>query len=205
MSLNIRKLQSLYKSDALSRAILDTLRVEGASQVPEVTEFGGGYVTVPAFAGLDEAKRTLAIVKALKAIEKTGCGTIITGRKGDNSRMSWDLEPEEIYAFATGGGEPLVELEVAVLPEAAPSRFPNLHTCVQSFGSTKPWPAPVVAAAQAGLWEDDVAPREWQERLDLLERTLKKLAPSLTGPRPAADRARSPLRSRRPRTRASRV
>lgn len=143
MSLNVRKLQSLYKSDAVSRAIIDTLREEGASQVPEVTEFGGGYVTVPAFAGLDETKRMVAIIKALKEIEKTGCGTFITGRKGDSSRMSWDLEPEEIYAFATGGGEPLVELELVALP--------------------------------------------------------------VIGPRPSADRARSPLPSRRPRTRASRV
>jgi hypothetical protein len=92
MPLNVRKLQSLYKSDAVSRAIIDTLREEGASQVPEVTELGGGYVNVPAFAGLDETKRTLAIVKAMKAIEKTGCGTFLTGRKGNDGRMSWDLE-----------------------------------------------------------------------------------------------------------------
>jgi len=167
----------------VSRAIIDTLREEGASQVPEVTEFGGGYVTVPAFAGLNEAKRQLAIIKALKAIEKTGCGSFIKAGEGNNSRMSWDLEPPEIYAFATGGGEPLVELEVATLPERASSRFPNLDTCVQFFASIKSWPAPVVAAAQAGLWEDDVAPRAWQARLDLLERALKKVAPSLTGRR----------------------
>lgn len=122
MSLNIRKLRSLYRSDAVSRAIIDTLKEEGASQVPEVTELGGGYVNVPAFAGLDERERVRAIIKALKAIQKTGCGTFITGRNGSNSRMSWDLEPEEIYAFATGGGEALVELEVATLPESGPVR-----------------------------------------------------------------------------------
>lgn len=222
MSLNVRKLQSLYKSDALSRAIIDTLGEEGASQVPEVTEFGGGSVYVPAFAGLDERKRTLAIIKALKTIEKTGCGTFIPEGNGGNSRMSWDLEPEEIYAFATGGGEPLVELEVATLPEHDPVRrgratlrFPNLDTCVQFFSSTKSWPAPVVAAAQAGLWKDDVAPPEWQRRLDRLERALEGVrhaAPEpppgparLTAPQPAADRVRSPLRSRRPRKRGSRV
>ena len=153
MSLNIRKLQSLYKRDAVSRAILDTLREAGASQVPEVTELGD--VMVPAFARLDERKRIFAIVKALKEIEKTGCGTFIAGRKGESSRMSWELEPEEIYAFATGGGEPLVELEVATLPDPAPSR--------------------------------------------------SRPAASLTAPRPNAGRARSPLPSRRPRKRASRV
>lgn len=121
MSLDIRKLQKLYESDAVSRAIIDTLEEEGASQTPEVTEFGGGYVNVPAFEGLDEKKRALAIIKALKAIEKTGCGTFIAGRDGKSSRMSWDLEPEEIYAFATGGGEPLVEVEVATLPARGPA------------------------------------------------------------------------------------
>ena len=195
MSLDIRKLQNLYKSDAVSRASLDTLNEEGASQYPEVTEFGGGFLNGTAFAHLDDRKRTLEIVKALKAIERTGCGTFITGREGASSSMSWDLEPEEIYAFATGGGEPLVELEVATLPKSAParrvgrgssqrlaagggpatSRFPSLDTCIEFFSSTKSWPAPVVAAAQAGLWDDDVAPPEWQARLDLLERALERV------------------------------
>lgn len=122
MSLNIRELQSLYAGDAVARAIIDTLKEEGASQVPEVTELGGGYLMVPAFTGLDERKHMQAIIKALMAIEKTGCGTFITGRDGEKTRMSWDLEPEEIYAFATGGGEPLVELEVATLPDRVASR-----------------------------------------------------------------------------------
>lgn len=122
MSLNVRKLQSLYKSDALLRAIIDTLNDEGASQVPEVTEFGGGSVMVPAFEGLDEKKRALAIVKALKTIEKTGFGTFIVGRNGEKTRMSWELEPQEIYAYATGGGEPLVEVDVAALPALGASR-----------------------------------------------------------------------------------
>lgn len=47
MSLDIQKLQNLYKSDALSRAIIDTLKEEGASQVPEVTELGGGAEGTP--------------------------------------------------------------------------------------------------------------------------------------------------------------
>jgi hypothetical protein len=134
----------------------------------------------------------LEIVRALKALHKTGCGTFITGREGEKSRMSWELEPEEIYAFATGGGAALVELEVAALPDhiparpvgrgrgqrararggAATPRFPNLDACLASFASTKPWPAPVEAAAQAGLWEDDVAPSEWQARLDGLARAV---------------------------------
>ena len=160
MSLDIQKLRNLYKSDAVSRAIIDTLNEEGASQYPTVTEFGGGFLNGTSFAPLDERKRALEIVKALKAIEKTGCGTFITGREGNPSSMSWDLEPEEIYAFATGGGEPLVEHEVATLPEPARSRLPNLDRCLQSRSSIKSWAAPVVAAARAGLWEDDVAPRE---------------------------------------------
>ena len=181
MSLDIQKLQNLYKSDAVSRAILDTLNDEGASQYHEVTEFGGGFLNGTAFADLDEKRRAQEIIKALKAIERTGCGTFITGREGKSSSMSWDLEPEEIYAFAIGGGEPLTEVEVATLPEPPParrggrgrgqrpaagggpavSRFPKLDTCIEFFSTTKSWPAPVVAAAQAGLWEDDVAPPEW--------------------------------------------
>ena len=75
-----------------------------------------------AFVLLDERRRAQAVVQAFKAIEKTGCGTFIAGREGARSRMSWDLEPEEIYAFATGGGEALVELEVATLPEKGAAR-----------------------------------------------------------------------------------
>lgn len=170
MSLDIQKLQSLYKRDALARAIIDTLEDEGASQVPEVTELGGGYVTVPAFATLDEKQCEREIIKALKAIQKTGCGTYIAAGDGKANRMSWDLEPQEIHAFATGGGEPLVEVEVATLPELG-KRFPNLETCVRS-APAKRWRAPVVAAARAGLWEDDVASAEWRKRLDRLQRAL---------------------------------
>ena len=124
MSLDVRKLQNLYKSDALSRAILDTLKEEGAAQVPELTELAGDLENVEEFARLDERERARAMIRTFKAIEKTGCGTFIAGRQGVGSRMSWDLEPEEIYAFATGGGEALVELEVATLPERAPGSSP---------------------------------------------------------------------------------
>ena len=58
--------------------------------MPEVTEFGGGYGNVPAFANLDERKRALEIIKALKAIQKTGCGTFIAGREDNNA----DAVPE---------------------------------------------------------------------------------------------------------------
>ena len=122
MSLDVRKLQNLYKSDALSRAILDTLKEEGAAQVPELTELAGDLENVEEFARLDERERARAMIRTFKAIEKTGCGTFIAGREGAASRMSWDLEPEEIYAFATGGGEALVEVEVATLPDPASAR-----------------------------------------------------------------------------------
>lgn len=56
--------------------------------MPEVTEFGGGYVTVPAFAKLDEKQREREIIKALKTIQKTGGGTFIAGRDGEANRMS---------------------------------------------------------------------------------------------------------------------
>ena len=105
MSLDLRKLQTLYNSDALARAILDTLKEEGAAQVPQVAELTGDCDNVKECAHLDESGRAQAVVRALKSIAKTGCGTFIGGREGDgSSRMSWDLEPEEIYAFATGGG-----------------------------------------------------------------------------------------------------
>ena len=122
MSLDVRKLQNLYKSDAFSRAILDTLKEEGAAQVPELAELAGDFENVEEFARLDERGRARAMIRTFKAIEKTGCGTFIAGRRGAASRMSWDLEPGEIYAFATGGGEALIELEVATLPEHAPPR-----------------------------------------------------------------------------------
>lgn len=117
MSLDVRKLQNLYKTDAISRAIIDSLALEGAAQVSEVAELGGEFENVLGFAGLDEKKRELAVIRALKAIHQTGCGTLIAGSSARNSRISWELEPEEIYAFATGAGQPLVEVEVATLPQ----------------------------------------------------------------------------------------
>lgn len=121
MSLDIRKLQTLYRDDALARAIFDTLAEEGAAQVPQVAELTGECENVKEFARLDERGRAQAIVRAFKAMAKTGCGTFIAGREGDgSSRMSWELEPEEIYAFATGAGEALVEVEVGTVPEQGP-------------------------------------------------------------------------------------
>lgn len=50
--------------------------------------------------------------------------------------------------------------------------FPNLRKCVAFYGDRwKPW---VIAAAEAGYFEDDVAPAAWEARLDALEKTLRK-------------------------------
>jgi len=46
----------------------------------------------------------------------------VARRERNKSRMSWELEPEETYALATGCGEALVEVEVATLPELGPVR-----------------------------------------------------------------------------------
>ena len=63
MRMNVQKLRRLPGRTPCRARASPRSREEGASQVPEVTEFGGGYVTVLAFAGLDERKRALAITR----------------------------------------------------------------------------------------------------------------------------------------------
>jgi DNA-binding XRE family transcriptional regulator len=50
--------------------------------------------------------------------------------------------------------------------------YPNLTKCIEFYGKEH-WPAFVIAAAKAGYYAEDVAPKEWPERLDSLEKLLK--------------------------------
>ena len=179
MAIKQARLQKLYKTDAVARAILDEM-ADGGDQEPEVETLAALCANAAPLKRLTPRKRALAIIKALKAIQETGCGTFILGRKGHSSRMRWEIEPDEVHALAKGAGETLVALDIATLPDALDdarerdaATIPNLETCVRFFASTKAWSAPALAAARAGLWEDDVPPPMWQERLDRLERALE--------------------------------
>ncbi len=66
-------------------------------------------------------------------------------------------------------------------------RFPGLEKCL-AYHRSERWAAPVVAAARAGAYTDDVEPEQWARRLDDIESKLAGLtggAPISTRPAPS--------------------
>lgn len=55
--------------------------------------------------------------------------------------------------------------------ERAEEELPNLQKCLDFYGTErwKPW---VVAMAKSGYFPDDVSPKEWEGRLDTLEKQI---------------------------------
>jgi hypothetical protein len=215
MSVDHMKLRRLWKRDPVTKEILKWLANQPAPS--EVTE-------VETLTDKTRRPR-IEIVAALKALQKqAGCGTFIAGRKGKPSRMHWLVDTRSLQgAAASDANEQLVELEIVSTvarprqppPRTGPShptngkgggeakgvaagtkyRFPNMETCVGFFASTKNWPESVLAAARAGLWDDDVLPTEWEERLDRLEDAHASVRAD--GP-PQADRPAQLPRGTRP-------
>lgn len=72
------------------------------------------------------------------------------------------------------GGDYYVPGRELVNLDDGDKRYPNLRKCVDYHQGR--WAQWVIAAAQAGYFEDDVSPDKWTQRLDALSKTLKKAA-----------------------------
>lgn len=68
---------------------------------------------------------------------------------------------------------------------AADNPFPNLDRCLAFYAATKTWSPWTIAAAKAGYFgPEDVAPPDWEHRLDALEqRMMRDKSPPAPRPR----------------------
>ena len=155
------------------------------TELPEWEPSGEDVVELEVHTTADPSGRTGSTGAPGRSARVGGSGPSVGGGGGGPGRV---------------GGGAQGRLRSGVVSDPA---FPNLEICVEFFSSTKSWSEPALAAARAGLWDDDVPPPEWEERLDRLEDALDGVRgdastpagtatrPGGPGPRPTAFHRRS--------------
>jgi len=90
---NISRLQSLYSSDEDAKAIFDWL--DSRSNRPKESKVR----VVETNTGSDYYD----LIDVFRKLEGWGFGRLIVGRKGGETRFSWDCDAKELAAVAKGG------------------------------------------------------------------------------------------------------
>jgi hypothetical protein len=111
-NIDTQRLRRLYRSDESAKAVFDHLAKRERSRKELAVE----RLAINIANEGSKASRA-DVMRVLKELERAGCGKYIPGRKGHQSRFSWDVDMVAVGRNAAGQDTPIEQVDAATLAE----------------------------------------------------------------------------------------